>query len=145
MQSFHLANLTKHHGWHFKSHKIWELLNSNFLILAIAAVYCELVIERRSRGTTHPESVSPRREVPSLILRGAFYPQSISSASINLQDWVTRDLMFCNERLIFQELYLGGKGVSIAELCQWKCHNGDITSRLLRLPPTDVPEVETKE
>lgn len=120
-----------------------KLRLSNHLYSCCLPAY-EPVIERRSRGTTHPETISPNREVPSLILQRAFYPHCMSNTSIKLQDWVTRDLMFCNERLIFQELYWG-QGVSVAELCQWKCHNGDITSRLLRLPPTDVPKVETKE
>lgn len=104
----------------------------------------EPVIEKISRGTTHSEPTAPSREVPPLILREGLCPHYISNTSIKLQGWVTRDLMFCNERLIFLN-YTWGQGVCVAELCQWKCHNGDITSRLLRLPPTDVPKVETKE
>lgn len=87
---------------------------------------CEPVTERRSRGTTHPEPVSPNREVPSWVLRGAFYPHCISNTSIKLQGWVTRDLMFCNERLIFQELYLGARGLSSRavsmKMPQWWYH-----------------------
>lgn len=71
----------------------------------------EPVIEKISRGTTHSEPVAPSREVPPLILRGGLCPHYISNTSIKLQGWVTRDLMFCNERLIFFELYLGARSL----------------------------------